>query len=93
MSVIGGMRSLWGALVGAAVVVVLGQMLQAVVPIVLPSARGDFQPFFLGVILIAILILLPRGHHQPPGRGAARVIAVALAVRARPASSSARSTR
>ncbi|MFN2460028.1 MAG: branched-chain amino acid ABC transporter permease [Candidatus Velthaea sp.] len=61
MSVIGGMRSLWGALIGAAIVVALGQALQAVVPMVLPSARGDFQSFFLGVILIVMLILLPRG--------------------------------
>ena len=61
MSVIGGIRSLWGAVIGAAVVVALGQVLQNVVPIVLPSARGDFQSFFLGVILIAMLILLPRG--------------------------------
>jgi branched-chain amino acid transport system permease protein len=61
MSVIGGLRSLWGAVIGATVVVALGQILQNVVPIVLPSARGDFQSFFLGVILIAMLILLPRG--------------------------------
>lgn len=61
MSVIGGIRSLWGGVVGAAVVVILGQVLQALVPLVLPSARGDFQSFFLGAILIAMLILLPRG--------------------------------
>ncbi len=61
MSVIGGIRSLWGAVIGALVVVALGQILQSVVPIVLPSARGDFQSFFLGVILVAMLILLPRG--------------------------------
>jgi len=61
MSVIGGMRTLWGAVVGATVVVALTQILQTVVPIVLPSARGDFQAFFLGAILIAMLILLPRG--------------------------------
>ncbi|HTW85871.1 MAG TPA: branched-chain amino acid ABC transporter permease [Candidatus Sulfotelmatobacter sp.] len=61
MSVIGGIRSLWGAVIGAAVVVALGQVLQAVVPLVLPSARGDFQQFFLGIILVAMLILLPRG--------------------------------
>ena len=61
MSVIGGLRSLWGAVIGAAIVVVLGQLLQAYVPVLLPSARGDFQQFFLGVILIAMLILLPRG--------------------------------
>ena len=61
MSVIGGLRSLWGALIGSAVVVVLGQVLQTVVPMVLPSARGDFQAFFLGIVLIAILVLLPGG--------------------------------
>jgi branched-chain amino acid transport system permease protein len=61
MSVIGGVRSLWGAVIGAAVVVVLGQVLQSLVPLLLPSARGDVQAFFLGVILIAILVLLPRG--------------------------------
>ena len=49
------------SVIGATVVVALGQILQNVVPIVLPSARGDFQGFFLGVILIAMLILLPRG--------------------------------
>lgn len=61
MSVIGGLRSLWGAVIGATVVVALGQILQNLVPLVLPSARGDFQSFFLGIILIAMLILLPRG--------------------------------
>jgi ABC-type branched-subunit amino acid transport system permease subunit len=61
MSVIGGIRTLWGAVIGAAVVVVLTPLLQAVVPMVLPSARGDVQTFFLGAILIAMLILLPGG--------------------------------
>ncbi|GAC1417204.1 MAG: branched-chain amino acid ABC transporter permease [Candidatus Velthaea sp.] len=72
MSVIGGMRSLWGAIVGAAIVVLLGQVLQAVVPMVLPSARGDFQSFFLGAILVLMLILLPRGltSRISEGRGA-----------------------
>jgi branched-chain amino acid transport system permease protein len=59
--VIGGLRSLWGAVIGATIVVALGQVLQTVVPVVLPGARGDFQSFFLGVILVAMLILLPRG--------------------------------
>lgn len=61
MSVLGGLRSLWGAPIGAAVVVALTQILQTVVPIVIPSARGDFQSFFLGVILITMLIFLPKG--------------------------------
>lgn len=61
MSVIGGIRSLSGAVIGAAVVVALRQLLQTTVPLVLPSARGDFQSFFFGIILIAMLIYLPRG--------------------------------
>jgi branched-chain amino acid transport system permease protein len=61
MSVIGGLRSLWGAPIGAAIVVALTQVLQSVVPIVIPSARGDFQSFFLGAILIAMLVFLPKG--------------------------------
>jgi len=61
MSVIGGIRSLSGAVIGAAVVVALRQILQTAVPLVVPSARGDVQSFFFGVILIAMLIFLPRG--------------------------------
>ena len=61
MSVIGGLRTLWGGVIGAAVVVALQQVLQFVVPLVLPSARGDFQSFFLGAILVAMLIFLPQG--------------------------------
>jgi branched-chain amino acid transport system permease protein len=61
MSVIGGIRSLSGAVIGAAIVVALRQALQTTVPLVLPSARGDVQSFFFGIILIAMLIFLPRG--------------------------------
>jgi branched-chain amino acid transport system permease protein len=43
------------------IVVALTQVLQAVVPLVIPSARGDFQSCFLGVILIAMLVFLPQG--------------------------------
>jgi ABC-type branched-subunit amino acid transport system permease subunit len=61
MSVIGGMRSLWGGVLGAAIVVLLREILSSVVPMVLPSARGDFQSFFFGAILIVMLIVLPNG--------------------------------
>jgi branched-chain amino acid transport system permease protein len=61
MSVIGGMRSLWGGVLGATIVVLLREILSSVVPMVLPSARGDFQSFFFGVILIVMLIVLPNG--------------------------------
>jgi branched-chain amino acid transport system permease protein len=61
MSVIGGLRSVWGALAGAAAVVALGQFLSIEIPKILPSARGDVQAFFFGVILIAILVNMPEG--------------------------------
>jgi branched-chain amino acid transport system permease protein len=71
MSVIGGLRTLWGAIVGAAVVVTLSQVLQLAIPAVIeqvqkvapwfPSAHGDFESFFFGAGLIAMLILVPRG--------------------------------
>jgi branched-chain amino acid transport system permease protein len=61
MSVIGGIRSLLGAVIGAAAVVALRQLLTTTVPLLLPSARGDFESFFFGIILIAMLIFLPRG--------------------------------
>ncbi|MBV8600822.1 MAG: branched-chain amino acid ABC transporter permease [Candidatus Eremiobacteraeota bacterium] len=61
MSVIGGLRSVWGAIVGAAAVVALGQFLSIYVPALIPNARGDFQTFFFGIILIAILVNLPDG--------------------------------
>lgn len=61
MSVIGGLRSVWGAIAGAAAVVALGQFLSIEVPKVLPGARGDFQAFFFGIILVAILVNMPQG--------------------------------
>ncbi len=71
MSVIGGLRTLWGAIVGATVVVGLSHILQSAIPALIaqvqkivpwfPSAHGDFESFFFGVLLIAMLILVPRG--------------------------------
>jgi branched-chain amino acid transport system permease protein len=61
MSVIGGLRSVWGAVAGAAAVVALGQFLSIEIPKIIPSARGDVQTFFFGVILIAILVNMPDG--------------------------------
>ncbi len=75
MSVIGGLRSLWGAVIGAAIVVVLGQLLQAYVPVI-PAERARRLP-----------AVLPRRdpdrdahpaaarHHQPLQRGARRMMA------------------
>jgi branched-chain amino acid transport system permease protein len=61
MAVVGGLRSLWGGVVGAVVVVALDQFLKVTVPLLVPSARGDFQLLFYGIILGVFLIYRPDG--------------------------------
>lgn len=61
MAVVGGLYQLWGALAGTALVTILGEVLHDVIPMILPSAKGEVQIIFYGLILVAVLILLPRG--------------------------------
>ena len=66
MVIIGGLRNLWGAVFGAAVIVALGEVLREVVPLFLPNAFGQYQIIAYGLILIVVLILLPEGLVQAP---------------------------
>lgn len=52
MGVIGGMASIWGALFGAATLVVLPELLHSF---------EDFEPIVLGGVLIVVMIFLPHG--------------------------------
>jgi branched-chain amino acid transport system permease protein len=52
MVVIGGMHSVWGALIGAALLTILPEFLRAL---------KDFEIFAYGAILLLIMIFLPRG--------------------------------
>lgn len=52
MVVIGGMHSVWGALIGAALLTILPEFLRAL---------KDFEIFVYGAILLLIMIFLPRG--------------------------------
>ncbi len=60
MAVIGGVTSIAGAVVGAAVVVLGNQWLQTNLPTLL-GAQGDFEKIVFGICAILFLQLLPRG--------------------------------
>lgn len=66
MVILGGLRSLWGAILGAATVVALGELLREFVPKLIPGAFGEYQIVAYGFIMILILLVLPEGLVQAP---------------------------
>jgi branched-chain amino acid transport system permease protein len=60
MAVIGGAGSIFGAILGAAVVTILKDQLQNILPLVL-GRTGNFETIIFGVILVAFLQLAPLG--------------------------------
>jgi branched-chain amino acid transport system permease protein len=61
MSVAGGSGSIWGGLIGAAVFVLLGEVLKEVIPYFTTSASDQFQIVFFGILLVVMLIYMPEG--------------------------------
>lgn len=62
VAVLGGMRSPWGAVVGAIALEVLNQFVEAHLPGVMgPAAVGAGQTLILGLLMVVILILRPDG--------------------------------
>lgn len=66
MVILGGLRSLWGAILGAATIVALGEVLRDLVPRFIPGAFGEYQIIAYGIIMIVILLLVPEGMVQAP---------------------------
>lgn len=64
MAAVGGMATIWGAPLGAAVVTMLGEVLRAVVPAVANRASGEYEIIVFGVLLMLIMILTPQGVVQ-----------------------------
>ena len=60
MAVIGGAGSIFGAILGAAVVTILKDQLQNILPILL-GRTGNFETIIFGIILVAFLQLAPSG--------------------------------
>ncbi len=62
MVVLGGVASLWGAVLGAAAVVILVEALRALLPLVTAShGAAEYEIVVFGLILMAFMIFLPGG--------------------------------
>lgn len=61
MAVVGGLASVWGALFGAGVVLVIEQYLRTVIKAVIPRASGEHEIIAFGLILMLIMIFMPEG--------------------------------
>lgn len=61
MVIMGGMTSIWGAVVGAAVYVLIKELLKHYVPLLLPNVGGEFEIVFFGLLLVLTLIYMPNG--------------------------------
>lgn len=68
MAAAGGLASVWGALGGAVLIMVLVAALKAVVPLVLPGASGEHELILYGLCLIAVMTYLPGGIAALPSR-------------------------
>lgn len=61
MAVVGGIASIWGPLLGVAMVTFLTEFLRAFIPYVVPGASGEVEIIAFGLILAAIMIFMPEG--------------------------------
>jgi branched-chain amino acid transport system permease protein len=72
MVVLGGLGTVWGAVVGGFGVEFLDEGLREAVPAVVPGATGEVQLVGFGVVLTVVMIFLPGGLQQLVRTSAAR---------------------
>ncbi len=68
MSVIGGLASVWGAIIGAVFVEGLGEALTTYIPRLIPGASGEYQLIGFGIVLTLAVIFLPGGFVSAAAR-------------------------
>ena len=61
MAAVGGLASVWGALFGAAAVILLTVVLREFLPLVVRDASGEHTVIVYGIILVVIMVLMPEG--------------------------------
>lgn len=61
IATIGGLRSVWGAPLGALFVILLTEGSREVVPLVFSGATGSYELVAYGLALILVLLVLPQG--------------------------------
>lgn len=58
---IGGMGSLWGAIIGAAVFFMAAEAFRALIPLLIPGSSGEYEILAWGVMIILVMQFMPRG--------------------------------
>jgi branched-chain amino acid transport system permease protein len=61
VATVGGLRTVWGAPLGAFVIGTLSQASKDLIPRLVPGATGNYETVVYGIGLIVILLFLPRG--------------------------------
>ena len=61
MALLGGLRSPWGAFLGASLMIGVRELLWEVMPVFVTGVTGAYELIAYGVILILALLFLPRG--------------------------------
>lgn len=61
IATIGGLRTVWGAPLGALMIGTLSQASKDLVPRLIPNASGNYEIVVYGIALIGILLFLPEG--------------------------------
>ncbi len=61
MAVIGGLASVWGAIFGAGIVMMIEQYSGTVIKAIIPNASGEQEIITFGLILMLIMIFIPEG--------------------------------
>lgn len=59
--IVGGLTSVWGAVVGAVVLTVLTEAGREIVPLFIQGATGPYELVIFGLILVVVLVFFPRG--------------------------------
>ena len=61
MVVLGGLTSLWGALLGAGTVTVLTELLRSIMPRLMSRTQAEYEIVLFGLLLMGFMIFLPKG--------------------------------
>jgi len=77
MAVLGGMRSPWGAFLGAGLMIGIRELLRDVMPFFVTGITGAYELIAYGVILVLVLLFLPQGLVSVVARMWGRIKAVA----------------
>jgi branched-chain amino acid transport system permease protein len=72
MATVGGMSSVWGAPLGAALVTALTEVLRAIIPKIANRASGEYEVIVFGILLLYVMLRMPQGLVQGIGDAVAR---------------------